>query len=53
MKHHKGNVQSARRAFAAANEQAAEIIIRDPARYPAGSLAREWAWRVMSAKETS
>ena len=35
--------QRARRAYASDNEQVAEIIIRDPARYPAGSLPQQWA----------
>ena len=47
MKHDKGYVQSAGRAYAAGNEQAAQIIIRDLKRYPTGSLAREWALRVL------
>jgi hypothetical protein len=52
VKHGKGDAQSARRTYTAANEQAAQIIIRNPGRYSAGSLAQQWALRVISAKET-
>jgi hypothetical protein len=46
------NVKTARAAYSASNLAAAQIIIRDPGRYPAGSLAQQWALRVVSAKET-
>ena len=43
--------KQATRLYAADNEQAAQIITRDPARYPAGSLAQQWALAYMARIE--
>ena len=40
-------VRSAREGYSASNSIAAQIISQDVARYPAGSLAQQWASRIL------
>ena len=42
------SVRSAREGYTASNSIAAQLIIQDAARYPVGSLARQWAFLVLA-----